>query len=110
PLGLLVEVLIGGRASRLYRRFIRTDESASDVGGFVGPHVHPSLIEFSLSARPGNTCEQLLRSFDEEIARLVEEPITLDELTRARNRTELGLIAGMETAEGKASSIGFYET
>jgi len=110
PLGLLVEVLTGGRASRLYRRLVRNDESASDVSGFVGPHVHPSLTEFSLAARPGSSCEALLRSFDEEIGRLTAEPISLDELMRARNRTELGLIAGMETAEGKASSIGFYET
>lgn len=107
---LLVEVLTGGRASRLYRRLIRTEQTAADVSGFVGPHLHPSLIEFSLAAREGHSCEELLSVFDEEIERLLTHGIQADELMRARNRTELGLLGGLETADGKASSIGFYQT
>jgi zinc protease len=107
---LVVEILTGGRASRLYRRLIRTEQTAADVSGFVGPHLHPSLIEFSLSAREGHTAEELLAVFDEEIERLLLHGIEKEELLRARNRTELGLLGSLETADGKASSIGFYQT
>lgn len=109
-LGLLVDILTGGRASRLHRRLIRKEQIASDVSGFVGPHVHPSLIEFSLAARAEHTCEELLEIFDEEIHRLLTEGVTEEELHRARNRTELGLLGSLDTADGKASSMGFHET
>lgn len=107
---LLVEILTGGRASRLYRRLIRTEQTASDVSGFVGPHLHPSLIEFSLAAREGHSCHELISVFDEEIERLLRDGIQAEEIVRARNRTELGLLGSLETADGKASSIGFYQT
>lgn len=107
---LVVEILTGGRASRLYRRLIRTEQMAADVSGFVGPHLHPSLIEFSLSAREGRTSKELLAVFDEEIRYLLLHGIETEELLRARNRTELGLLGSLETADGKASSIGFYQT
>lgn len=107
---VLVEVLTGGRASRLYRRLIRKEQTASDVSGFVGPHLHPSLIEFSMAAREGYSCHELISVFDEEIEHLLKHGIQDDELIRARNRTELGLLGSLETADGKASSIGFYQT
>lgn len=109
-ISLLVEILTGGRASRLYRRLIRTEQSAADVSGFVGPHLHPSLIEFSLAAREGHSSDELLSVFDEEIERILRDGIDPEELVRARNRTELGLLGSLETADGKASSIGFYFT
>ncbi len=109
-LGLLVDVMTGGRASRLHRRLIRTEQIASDVSGFVGPHVDPSLIEFSIAARGAHECEQLLNVFDDEILRLLTDGVTEDEVHRARNRTELGLLGSLDTADGKASSIGFHET
>ena len=46
---------------------------------------------------------------DQEIDRLVAEPVSNDELERAKARTELGLLQGLQTNEGKASTIGFYE-
>jgi len=39
-----------------------------------------------------------------------EAPPDAEEIDRARARLELGLVAGLETADGKASTIGFYET
>jgi zinc protease len=106
---LLVEILTGSAASRIRRRLIRTQKIASDVGGFVGPHAHPSLIEVSASARESHTAEELLAVIDEEVERVSNEPVDSEELERARNRMELGLFSNMETADGKASTIGFHQ-
>jgi zinc protease len=51
-----------------------------------------------------------LRSLDEEIARVKAQPVTVEELDRAKARLELSLLAGLETVDGKASTIGFYDT
>lgn len=107
---LLAEVLAGGRASRLHARLVRELELATDVRVFVGPFRDPSLIEVSVAARPGHLAEQLLEALDAELERVRREPIPDEELERGRARLELSLLAGLETADGKASTVGFYQT
>lgn len=109
-LSLLSEVLFGGRASRVYKRLIRDLELCSEVRAFLGPFRDPGLFEIFASARGEHTAEEILTVIDEEMAKVREAPPTADEIDRARARLELGLVAGLETADGKASTIGFYET
>jgi zinc protease len=109
-LSLLAEVLFGGRASRLHQKLVRELEIATEVRVFVGPFRDPGLIEIYASARGEHTAEELLAAIDEELTRVQDEPIALEEIERARSRLELGLLAGLETVDGKASTIGFYET
>ena len=47
---------------------------------------------------------------DDEFAKVQAEPISAEEIARAAARLELGLLAGLETVDGKASTLGFYET
>ena len=62
-----------------------------------------------MSAREGTTAEQLLEVIDAEFEKVQNEPISAEEITRAAARLELGLLAGLETVDGKASTLGFYE-
>ncbi len=110
PLLVLTEILFGGRASRLHQRLIRELELATEVRAFVGPFRDPGLTELFASARGAHTAEELLAVLDEELHRVTREPVSPSELGRARARTELALLSGLETAEGKAGTIGFYET
>jgi zinc protease len=109
-LSLLSEVLFGGRASRIYRRLVRQMELAVDVSGSVGPFRDPGLFEIYGSAREGHTAAELLAVIDEELERVRTTPVTNEELERAKARLELSLVSGLETVEGKASTIGFYDT
>lgn len=109
-LSLLGEVLAGGRASRLYRRLVRELEIASEVRISAGPFRDPSLFEVYVSARAGHSAEELLEVVEAELARVKEEPVSREEIDRALARSELALLASLETAEGKASTLGFYET
>jgi zinc protease len=109
-MSLLCEVLFGGRASRVHRRLVRELELAVDVSAFVGPFRDPGLVEIYGVARAGVRAEELLRVVDEELERAVLEPVTEAEIERSRARLTLGLLAGLETVDGKASTIGFYDT
>ena len=108
-ISLLSEVLFGGRASRLHQRLVRELELASEVRAFVGPFHDPGLFELYAAAREGHTAEELLAVIDEELRKVIESPVTIEEMARASARFELGLLGGLETADGKASTIGFYE-
>jgi len=107
---LLGEVLFGGRASRMYQKLVRTLEIASEVRVFVGPFRDPGLIEVYAAAREQHTAEELLAAIDEELCRVKEEPVSQAEIERALARLELGLLASLDTADGKASNIGFFHT
>ncbi|HEY3497457.1 MAG TPA: pitrilysin family protein [Polyangiaceae bacterium] len=109
-LALLVDVLFGGRASRVHRRLVRELELAADVRSFVGPFRDPGLFEIFASAREGHRAEELLEAIDAELEKVRETPVADEEIERAQARTELALLAGLETVDGKASTIGFYET
>jgi zinc protease len=109
-LSLLVDVLFTGRASRVHQKLVRELEIASDVRAFVGPFRDPGLVELYASAREGHTGEELLLAIDAELARVRSEAVSLEEIERARARSELGLLASLETVDGKASTLGFYET
>lgn len=109
-LSMLSEVLLGGRASRIYRKLVRELELAVDVHGFVGPFHAPGLFEVYSSAREGKTADALLLPLDAELDRVTREPVTEAELERAKARLELSLVSGLETVDGKATTIGFYDT
>jgi zinc protease len=108
-ISLLSEVLFGGRASRLHQRLVRELELASEVRGSVGPFHDPGLFEVYAAAREGHSAEELLAVLDEELKKVMDAPVTEEEMARASARFELGLLGGLETADGKASTIGFYE-
>jgi zinc protease len=108
-ISLLTEVLFGGRASRMHQRLVRELELASEVRGSVGPFHDPGLFEIYAAAREGHTAEELLAVLDEELMKVIDEPVTAEEMARASARFELGLLGGLDTADGKASTIGFYE-
>lgn len=110
PLSVLCEVLFGGRASRLYRAMLIEEELASDLRGWVSTFRDPGLFEMYFTARPGKTKADLLRVLERELERLKTDVVTDDELLRAKARLELGTLQGLDTAQGKAEQIGFYDT
>jgi zinc protease len=109
PLSLLGEILFGGRSARVVKTLIRERELATDVRVFVSPFIDPGLFEVFASGRSGVTAEVLLDVIDEEIQRVREHGVTQEELDRARARIELGLLQGLATADGKATTVGFYD-
>ncbi len=109
PLSLLTEILTGGRSSRLYRRLVRELEVASELRAFVGPFREPGLLEIYVAARDGHSAEAILSVIDEETERLVRDGVTDEEMNRTQARFELGLLHALESADGKAQTIGFYD-
>ncbi|MBN2195596.1 MAG: insulinase family protein [Polyangiaceae bacterium] len=106
---VLAEVLFGGRASRCHQTLVRDREIAIETRAFVGQFRDPGLIEIFAATRSGHTAEELLAAIDLEIERVRAEPVPEAEIERARARLELALVSGLETADGKATTIGFFD-
>jgi zinc protease len=93
----------------MHKLLVRQRELATDVRVFVGPFRDPGLFEIFASARDGHRAEEMLEAIDAEIERVRSEAIPVAEIERARARIELGLWSSLETVDGKASTLGFYE-
>lgn len=110
PLTILAEILFSGRSSRAYRSLVQEKEVATEVRGWVSTFRDPGLFEMYATARPGRSSAELLEALDEEIQRVVDEPVSEDELAKVKAKVELSLLQSLETANGKAEQIGFYAT
>ncbi len=109
-LALASEILFGGRSSRLFSRLVRDEELVTDLHGSTAPFADPGLFEVWLSLRPGKALPAALAIVDEELERMRKHPVTAAELSKVKNRVELGFLQGLETAGGKAEQLGFFET
>ena len=110
-LDLAGHILAGGRGSRLHRRLVRDERIAQDVAlfalGFVGG---ASIVAGWATARPGVPLERLEAAFSEELERFATEPVSEDELARAKALTEADELGALQRVEERADRLSMYAT
>jgi zinc protease len=109
PLEILARVLTQGRSSRLYRRMVDADQSVLAIDASQDWNIDPGLFTVSAQVRPGGSNAAVEKALDEELARLIRDGVTEDELTKARNLTLVDFYKGMRTIASKANFIGRFE-
>ncbi len=108
-LEVIDELLTGGRSARLRRELIEERELVAELRAGISGLRHGGLFELWLSMREGKPASEALAVVDQEIARLVSEPVPEAELQKIKNRIELFFLSEIETMNGKASQIGFAD-
>jgi predicted Zn-dependent peptidase len=110
-LDLAGQILAGGKGSRLHRRLVREERLAQDVAifsmGFTGG---ASVTAGWATARPGTDLERLEAVFWEELERITREPISTDELERARALTEADELGALMRVDERADRLSMYAT
>jgi zinc protease len=107
---VLSTVLSGGRASRLYRRLIYERQLALEAGGdYSYFSIDPNLFWFWATAMPGQTPEKLEAELLAEMERLRQEPVTDEELQRARNQIEAHFVFQQDSVYRRASLLARFE-
>jgi zinc protease len=105
------QILAGGKGSRLYHRLVRDERIAQDVAlfalGFVGG---ASVVAGWATVRPGITLERVEEAFEEELDRIGREPVTGDELTRAKALIETEELGALGRVEERADRLAMYAT
>ena len=110
-LDLAGQILAGGKGSRLHGRLVREERLAQDVAifsmGFTGG---ASVTAGWATARPGTDLERLEAVFWEELERITREPISPDELERARALTEADELGALMRVDERADRLSMYAT
>jgi zinc protease len=104
-IGILNSILAGGESSRLYQRLVKEKQSVVQVEGYRDSRVGPSFYEISAILRPGKTVEEVQAVIDEEVAKLQNEPVSADELLKARNTARRNAINERETTLYRAVEL-----
>jgi zinc protease len=99
-LDLLADVLATGKASRLYRSLVYERRIATDVAASQGSRELGSSFQIAATAVPGVGLGVIEAAIHEEVARLREEGLSDDELSRAVALTETAFVSRLQTVGG----------
>jgi len=96
------------KSSRLYKSLV-AQELATSVSGSLTPTVDPFVYDLSAVVRSGHTPAEVEEALEAELARLIAEPITQEELTKAIKQAKAQFAYSSESVTGQALWMGFSE-
>jgi zinc protease len=109
-LELLSTILAGGRASRLYRHLVYERQLALNAGGdYSYFSFDPYLFWFWATPLPGQTTETLEHALLGEMQRLKTEPVSEEELGRAKNQIEASFVFQEDSIHSRAALLARFE-
>ena len=106
---LLLAILAEGPSSRLHRALVEDEQLALGVGSTQTDGFDPGLVYFFLTLPPGGDIAVAEERLLAELRRVVKDGVTDKELQKARNLRLASFWRGLQTINGKASSLGNYE-
>jgi predicted Zn-dependent peptidase len=107
----VIEVLLGqGRTARLHKRLVLKDRLVQGIGTFGGPGSRLENL-FVVAAIPlaGVKLESVEKALWDELDRLKTEKVSAQELEKVRNRLLADQSRNIDSNDGLASSITFFE-
>ena len=108
-LDLLMSILTDGDSSRLHQRLVEQDQIAISAGGFKDEGFDPGLALIYATVSAGTEGERVEEVIDEELARIIKEGVSAEELRKAKNIFLAGFWRNLKTINGKARALGQYE-
>ena len=108
-LDLLNAVLGGSMASRLFREIREKRGLVYAVSSYVSRRMDTGAVQIYAGTRPDNSAE-VIRLITEEVAKILADGITADELTRGKDSVEGSLVLGLENTNRRMMRLGGAET
>ncbi|UCG51959.1 MAG: insulinase family protein [Candidatus Latescibacterota bacterium] len=107
-LEVLTTLLGSGKSSRLYRRVLEEKHLVTTVATELLAEKWPGcLLVFASTTH--DKWPQARDALFEELVRFTEEPVEDEELLKARRQVERWMYSELETVEGQAANLGYYE-
>lgn len=106
-INLMTTILGGGESSRIYRRVVAEEQSAVMAMSAGMSLEQDGMVAAAavLSPLMGNA-DKALKAIEEEILKLQTEPVSEEELEKARNQMLKSLVTESLTVDSKAAALG----
>ncbi|HEY7863498.1 MAG TPA: pitrilysin family protein, partial [Thermoanaerobaculia bacterium] len=101
-LKLVSDVLVSDidKGSRLFKRLVFDDQTATQVSAYVDEKEIGSQFVIEATAQPGGDLSKVEKAIEEELARLLKDGPTAEEVARARTIRLAGFVQGAERIGG----------
>jgi zinc protease len=99
-LDLVTDVLAAGKTSRLYKRLVYDEQTATDVAAYVDLREIGGQLVIRATAKPGGDLARVERAITEELARFIQTGPTASELRRVKTQSRASFIRGIERIGG----------
>ena len=110
-LEVLAGVLDGNESARLNQALVRNSRLASEVGaGYDATARGPGMCLLEGTPSQGRSAAELEAGLRAELARLVQDGVTEDELARVKAQVVAGQVFKRDSIFGQAMEIGQFET
>ena len=107
PLEVLSNIVGGGASSRLYRRLVVKEKIAVSSGTYYsGDNRGPGRFVFYASPRGNVTMDALEKAIEAEIADVITNGISADEVIRAKERMVAEAVYARDSLSGGARALG----
>ena len=107
---ILARALAHGRTSRLYQSLVVNQQLVSDVGVFRAPGSRfDNLFIISLLPRRDVASATVEKALEEELQRLISEPLTEEDIAKARHQIMTSMLRSMRTNSGLARMLSSYQ-
>ncbi|MBX3019042.1 MAG: insulinase family protein [Bdellovibrionaceae bacterium] len=108
-LDLAAAVLGAGDSSRLYKKLVYRDQTATSAGGYNITNADPGAFMVLAAMKPGLKTAGAEKILREEVLRLQKELVTETELQKVKNQLMKDYIDGLTTIDGKAQALATNE-
>jgi zinc protease len=110
-LNVLQGILSSGKSSRIYRTLVYEKQIALYAGGdYDDISADPNLFTVYAGVMPGKTTEEVEKTLYAEIEKLKAEPVSDEELQKAKNQIEASFVMGQDSVFSQAMLLGQFES
>jgi zinc protease len=106
---LLSDLLSRGHSSRLYRRLVKDKQLFSEIHAYTTESLDAGMFVFDGKPIAGVTIEAAEAAIWEELDKLKNEAVGIDELTKVKNKTESTMAFSEMSLLDKAMNIAYFE-
>jgi zinc protease len=107
PLRLAAKILSEGESSRIYHRLVYEKQIALDAQSTGNFTEDPNLFFVLAILSQGHAPAEGEREMDAEIERLKNEPVSAEELAKAKNQILRDFIVSRETVKTRGEELGY---
>lgn len=103
------QIIARGQTSRLYKSLVKERKIAVSVSAGPGWSKYPGLFSFSAVPAKGCTNQECEEAIYVEIEKIKTEPVSSEELAKAKTQVRAGLIRLLASNNGLARQLAFYD-
>ena len=106
---LITEILGSGYSSRLYQKLVKEEQLFSNINCYHTGSLDAGMVVIEGKIREGRTVEEADAAVEREVALLMDNGVTEDELQKAKNKIESMIAFEDMSLLNRANNLAFYE-